>query len=83
MTSPHPDNLTSAVFKALYREFDLITIGGKYVVVPAGTLVLVSDSIGAIVRQISEHENPEIELADMIADAAAEPAEPLPQRYAR
>ncbi len=76
MNSPHPDNLPSAVFKALYREFDLITIGGTYVVVPAGSLVLVSESLGAIARQISELENPEAELADLIADTI----KPLPRR---
>jgi hypothetical protein len=76
MNSPHPDNLTSAVFKALYREFDLITIGETYVVVPAGSLVFVSNSIGAIAVQISELQNPEVEL-DIIADAAG----PLPQRF--
>jgi len=76
MNSPHPDNLTSVIFRALYPEFDLIAIGGTYVVVPTGSLVLVGDSLGAIARQISEIQNPETELAYLVADAT----DPLPQR---
>jgi hypothetical protein len=46
------------VFRALYPEFELLSAGGTYVVVPAGTLVLTGDSLGHIARQISDRENP-------------------------
>lgn len=52
------DDLTSAVFRALYKNYRLITIGGNYIVVPANTLVLMGDSLGVISQQISEIENP-------------------------
>jgi hypothetical protein len=69
------DDLTSAVFRALYKDdYRLIILGGKYIVVPAGALVLMGDSLGAIARQISEIENPpEIEEL-MLRD------DPLPRR---
>ena len=57
MTS-HPDNLPEMVFKALYPEFELRAVDGTYVVVPAGTLLLTGDSLGAIARQIAGRENP-------------------------
>ena len=63
MTS-HPDNLTSAVFKALYLDYDLMTIGGAYVVVPAGSLVLTGSSLGHIARQIADRVNPPGGLGD-------------------
>jgi hypothetical protein len=71
-------DLTTIVFRALYPEFELVTVGSTYVVyappAPGRPLMYISDSIGAIARQIAEHENPEIELADMLA------TEPLPRR---
>jgi hypothetical protein len=43
-----PDDLTATVFRALYKDYRLITLGGHYIVVPANTLVLTGDSLGAI-----------------------------------
>lgn len=50
------DELTIRIFRALYREFDLLTIGATYVAVPKGTLWFSGVSLGSIARQISEHE---------------------------
>jgi hypothetical protein len=69
-----PENLTSVIFRALYREFDLLTIGTTYVVVPKGTLILAGDSLGQICRALAERDNSDAERADMIA------AEPMPRR---
>jgi hypothetical protein len=84
MNSPHPDNLTATVFRALYPEFDLVTVGGMYIVYgpasPDTPFMYIADSLGAIARQISELENPDVELADLVAYDAAEP---LPHRYPR
>jgi len=60
VTSPSRDNLTETVFRALYPEYDLITIGSTYVVyappVPGRPLMYIAESLGAIARQISEVE---------------------------
>jgi hypothetical protein len=84
MSSPHPDNLTTTVFRALYPEFDLVTVGGTYIVYgpanPDTPLMYIADGLGAIACQISELENTDVELADLVADDAAEP---LPHRYPR
>ena len=34
---PARDDLTTRIFRALYTEFDLRTVGGTHVVVPRGT----------------------------------------------
>jgi hypothetical protein len=68
------DDLTSAVFRALYKNYRLITVGGNYIVVPVNTLVLTGDSLGAIARQISEIESP-MELTELMLWEDA-----LPQR---
>jgi hypothetical protein len=80
VTSPCPDNLAEIVFRKLYPECDLVTVGSTYIVyappVPGSPLMYISDSLGAIARQISELESPDTELEDMIAYVA----HPLPQR---
>jgi hypothetical protein len=48
-----PRDLTPRVFRALYRDYDLRTVHGAYVVTPAGTLVLISNSLGWIARQLT------------------------------
>ncbi len=53
MTAATPGNLTAIVFRALYREFDLITIGVLHIVVPKGTPCFAGPSLGDIARQIS------------------------------
>lgn len=58
MTAATPGNLTAIVFRALYREFDLITIGVLHIVVPKGTPCFAGPSLGDIARQISQYEHP-------------------------
>ena len=58
MTSTTPGNLTAILFRALYREFDLITIGVLHIVVPKGTPLLIGDSLGDIARRISAASAP-------------------------
>lgn len=50
------DELTIRIFRALYRDFDLYTVGSTHVVVPKGTPYFSGTSLGGIARQISEHE---------------------------
>ena len=50
------DDLTPRIFRALYQDFDLVTIGVVHVVTPKGTRVFVGDSLGQIARQISDDE---------------------------
>lgn len=56
---PGRDDLTVRIFRALYAEFDLRTVGGMHVVVPRGTPWFAGHSLGEIARQISECEYPE------------------------
>lgn len=53
------DELTIRMFRALYRDFDLYTVGGTHVVVPKGTPWFSGASLGSIARQISEYEREE------------------------
>ena len=53
------DELTVRVFRALYRDFDLYTVGSTHVAVPRGTPWFSGASLGSIARQISEHEREE------------------------
>ena len=55
---PGRDELTPRVFRTLYAEFDLHTVGGMHVVVPRGTPWFAGPSLGEIARQISEYEHP-------------------------
>ncbi len=50
------DELTIRLIRALYRDFDLYTVGGTHVVVPKGTPYFYGTSLGSIARQISGHE---------------------------
>jgi hypothetical protein len=51
---PTPDHdLTTRICQALYREFDLHTIGSIHAVAPKGTLWFAEHSLGQIARQIS------------------------------
>jgi hypothetical protein len=51
------DDLTPRIFRALYQDFDLLTIGMTHVVTPKGTRVFTGESLGQIARQISDHES--------------------------
>ena len=81
MTSAYSDNLAARIFESLYPEYDLVIIGATYIVyappVPGSPLMYISDSLGAIARQISESENLDLELADLLADDSGED---LPRR---
>ena len=56
---PGRDDLTLRIFRALYAEFELRTVGNSYVVVPGGVPCFTGRSLGEIARQISEHEEPD------------------------
>ncbi len=56
--SPVRDDLTLRLFRAMYPEFDLRTVGGIHVVVPRGTPWFAGHSLGEIARRISEYEHP-------------------------
>jgi hypothetical protein len=61
MTAPDPaaeprDDLTLRVFRALYQAFDLHTVGGTHIAVPAGTPCFAAPSLSEIARQISARE---------------------------
>jgi hypothetical protein len=55
----HPDELTARVFRALYSQYDLLTIGVIHIVTPKGTPVFISDSLGQIARQLTSHQHPD------------------------
>ena len=58
MTPAFPGDLDAIIFRALYSEFGLITIGALHIVVPKGTRLLIGDSLGDIARQISAASGP-------------------------
>ncbi len=57
---PPPDDLTARVFRALYAEFDLHTVGDTHIAVPKGASCFAGRSLGEVARQISdrEHQDP-------------------------
>ena len=55
---PSRDDLTARLFRALYRGFDLHTVGGTHVAVPKGTACFAGPSLAAIARQISAASAP-------------------------
>jgi hypothetical protein len=55
---PDGDNLTARVFRALYQAYDLHWVAGIHIAVPAGSPCFAGPSLGAIARQISDHEHP-------------------------
>lgn len=70
------DDLTPRIFRALYQDFDLVTIGMMHVVTPKGTPVFAGESLGQIARQISDHEAGEP--TELSSDAPS--ADQLPSR---
>ncbi len=52
-----PDELAARFFRALYQAYDLHQVEGIHVVVPAGTPCFAGRSLGAIARQISQHDD--------------------------
>ena len=75
---PRPDALTVRIFRALYRDYDLHTIGHVYVAVPKDTPCFTAHSLSDIVQQISHHEHPDPEPRPDVASPAS--CIPLPQR---
>jgi hypothetical protein len=53
------DELTVRVFRALYRDFDLYTVGSTHVAVAEEPPWFSGASLGSITWQISEHEREE------------------------
>ena len=51
---PGRDELTPRVFRTLYADFDLHTVGSMHVAVPRGTPWFAGPSLGEIARQISD-----------------------------
>jgi anti-sigma regulatory factor (Ser/Thr protein kinase) len=54
---PGRDDLTPRIFRALYRGFELRTLGAVHIVTPKGAPVFISGSLGQIACQISDHEH--------------------------
>jgi len=54
-----PGDLTARVFRALYQEFDLHTVGGTHVAVPKGAPCFAAPTLSEIARQISGHGHPD------------------------
>jgi hypothetical protein len=50
------DELTIRVFRPLYQQFDLRTVGGTHIAVPRGDTLVCWHQSGSIARQISENE---------------------------
>jgi hypothetical protein len=73
--SPVRDDLTLRLFRAMYPEFDLRTVGGIHVVVPRGTPWFAGRSLGEIARQISEYEHPHTDQPPG-GDTRADPGSP-------
>lgn len=48
-----PADLPTRVFRALYADFELRTIGGTHVAVPKGTPWYAASSLAGLARQIS------------------------------
>jgi hypothetical protein len=55
---PGGDDLTARLFRALYQAYDLHSVAGIHVAVPTGSPFFTEPSLGAIARQISDHEHP-------------------------
>src|SRR5260370_28763443 len=50
------DDLTPRIFRALYQDFDLLTIGVIHIVTPKGTPGFIADSLPPLARQIRDHD---------------------------
>jgi hypothetical protein len=55
---PQPGELPAIVFRALFSEFELRTLGGLHVAVPKGTPWYAGHSLGEVARQISAASAP-------------------------
>ncbi len=82
MTGPAPaagpgrpvgDDLTARIFRALYQAYDLHSVAGIHIAVPAGSPCFAGPSLGVIARQISDHEH-------AAPPAASRPSPPLQPR---
>ena len=60
MTGPGrdlPTDLAARLFRALYTDYDLHTIGGIHVAVPKGAPCYAGRSLSEIARQVSDHHD--------------------------
>lgn len=57
-SQPARDDLPARVFRALYAQFDLHTVGSIHIAVPKGSPCFAGQSLGEVARQISDHEHP-------------------------
>ena len=80
---PGGDDLTARVFRALYQAYDLYSVAGIHVAVPAGSPCFAGPTLGAIARQISYHEDPDPPAASPMAATPLPPRRPRPARAAR
>ena len=58
MTGPLPGDLAVRLFRALYTDFDLHTVGAARVAVPRGTPCYAGRSLSEVARQISAASRP-------------------------
>jgi len=72
---PDGDDLPARVFRTLYQAYDLHSVAGVHIAVPTGSPCFAGPSIGAIARQISDHEHP--------APPAVSPVTAPPLQYRR
>lgn len=52
-----PGELAARFFRALYQAYDLHQVESIHVVVPTGTPCFADRSLGALARQISQHDD--------------------------
>ena len=60
MTSPGlPRDLAARLFRALYTDYDLHTIGGIHIAIPKGAPCYTGRTLSEIARQVSDrHQHP-------------------------
>jgi hypothetical protein len=76
---PDGDDLTARVFRALYQAYDLHSVAGIHIAVPTGSPCFAGPSLGAIARQISDHEHPAPPATGPVTAAPPHPRRPPPR----
>jgi len=69
-------DLTARVFRALYQDYDLHWVAGIHVAVPTGSPCFAGPSLGAIARQISDHEYPAPPAPNPVSPPPLQPRRP-------
>jgi hypothetical protein len=57
--APLPRDLTARVFRALFTELDLRTIGGTHIAVPKGTAWFAASTLSGLARQVAAAQHPD------------------------